>query len=160
MQTHYRDYLIRDWQPGDRTPAYELIRAVLTEYGLGCEPEGADRDVVAVEQAYWQTGGEFWVVETAGKLVGTAAYYPIEHRDRTAEIRKMYLLPCVRGQGLGRFLLQRLEAAIAAKGFRQIRLETSTQLVEAVHLYERHGYFLGTDVETQRCDRVYIKSIS
>ncbi|NJN85482.1 MAG: GNAT family N-acetyltransferase [Leptolyngbyaceae cyanobacterium SL_7_1] len=160
MQTHFRDFLIRDWQPSDRLPACELIRSVLAEYGLSCEPEGCDRDVFEVEQAYWQAGGEFWVVETADELVGTAAYYPIERSDRTVEIRKMYLVPSARGQGLGRFLLQSLERAIAAKGFEQIRIETSTKLVEAVLLYERHGYFLGTDVETQRCDRVYIKRIS
>lgn len=159
MELHYRDFLIRDWQPADRELACELIRSVLMDYGLSCEPEGCDRDVFEVQRAYWQTGGEFWVVETVGQLVGTAAYYPIERGDGVAEIRKMYLLPPARGQGLGRFLLQSLEAAIAAKGFHQIRIETSSKLVEAVHLYEHHGYLPGTDVETERCDRVYLKKL-
>lgn len=159
MQAYYRDFLIRDWQPSDRQTAAVLIQSVLSEYGLGGEPEGADRDVWQVEEAYWATGGEFWVVEQQGRLVGTAGYYPIARGQNAVEIRKMYLLPAVRGQGLGRHLLQALEAAIAAKGFQQIWIETASVLKEAVQLYERSGYQPSTGVETARCDRVYVKPV-
>lgn len=159
MKQVYRNYLIRDWQPTDRQPAADLIASVLQEYRLGCEPEAADRDVLHVEEAYWARGGEFWVVEQAGQLVGTAGYYPVARGDQAVEIRKMYLLPAVRGQGLGRYLLQTLEAAIISKGFQQIWLETATVLKEAVTLYERSGYQPATGVETARCDRVYVKKI-
>lgn len=160
MQINYRNFLIRDWQPGDRTTAADLIASVLVEYGLGCEPCGADQDVLQVETAYWQKGGEFWVVEQAGNIIGTAAYYPVSRGENAVEIRKMYLLPQARGQGLGRFLLQQLEQAIAQRGYRQIWLETATVLKEAVQLYESSGYQLGTGVETQRCDRVYSKTLT
>ncbi|HEY9883346.1 MAG TPA: GNAT family N-acetyltransferase, partial [Thermosynechococcaceae cyanobacterium] len=73
------------------------------------------------------------------------------------EIRKMYLLPAARGQGLGRFLLQTLEAAIATRHFEQIWIETASVLTEAVKLYETSGYQPATGVETERCDRVYLK---
>jgi putative acetyltransferase len=157
MKCIYQDFLIRSWEPRDRQPAFELISSVLAEYGLTQEPEGADRDVLEVE-TYYQNG-EFWVVERDGKLVGTGAYYPI-HRGRNAvEIRKMYLLPEVRGVGLGKFLLKELEQAIAAKGFDQIWIETASVLKEAVQLYERNGYQPGDEVETERCDRVYFKDL-
>ncbi len=160
MQEKYRDYWIRDWQPDDRQAAADLIASVLVEYQLGgCDPTGADWDVLNVEQAYWQTGGEFWVVELGKKLVGTAAYYPIDRGKNAVEIRKMYLLPAARGQGLGRYLLQQLEATIAAKGFEQIWIETATVLKEAVQLYERNGYQPSSGVETARCDRVYVKQL-
>jgi putative acetyltransferase len=71
----------------------------------------------------------------------------------------MYLLPSVRGSGIGKFLLQQLEAAIAAKGFQTIWVETASVLTEAVKLYEKYGYQPATDVETPRCDRVYVKSM-
>lgn len=158
----YRDFLIRDWQPADRQAAAALITQVLSEYGLATgslaeEPGGADWDVIQVEVAYWATGGEFWVVEQQGHLVGTAGYYPIARGQNAVEIRKMYLLPNARGQGLGRYLLETLEQAIAAKGFQQIWIETASVLKEAVKLYERNGYQPSTGVETARCDRVYVK---
>lgn len=159
MRTTYRNFLIRDWQPGDRISAAELIQSILSEYGLTSEPEGADLDVLQVEAAYWQTGGEFWVVEQQGHLVGTAAFYPVSRGQQAVEIRKMYLLPSSRGQGLGRFLLQALEQRISDRGFQQIWVETASVLQEAVKLYERSGYQITTGVETRRCDRIYTKLI-
>ena len=160
MRENYQTFLIRDWQVGDRAIAAEVIRSVLVEYGLGWEPGGADRDVLEIETYYWQTGGEFWVIEQQGIVVGTAAYYPIQREPNAVEIRKMYLVPAARGQGLGRFLLQQLESAIAARGFEQIWIETASVLQEAVKLYENNGYAPATGVETDRCDRVYVKVLS
>jgi putative acetyltransferase len=163
MQT-YRDFVIRDWQPSDRETAAALITQVLTEYGLAsgglaAEPGGADWDVLHVEAAYWATGGAFWVIEQQGQIVGTGGYYPIERGHKAVEIRKMYLLPAARGQGLGRYLLQALEQSIAAKGFEQIWIETASVLKEAVKLYESSGYQPSEGVETARCDRVYVKKL-
>ncbi len=159
MKNYYQDFLIRDWQPKDRTPAAEVIHSVLSEYGLGWEPNGADRDVLQVEECYLATGGEFWVIEHQNQVVGTGAYYPIKRGEKAVEIRKMYLLPNVRGLGLGKYLLQQLEAAIASRNFQQIWIETASVLAEAVKLYESSGYQPATGVETARCDRVYLKEI-
>nr|WP_290227906.1 GNAT family N-acetyltransferase [Trichocoleus desertorum] len=153
----YREFVIRPWQPRDRTAAAELIRSVLAEYGLGWEPEGADRDVLEVEACYQEVGGELWVVEHQNRIVGTAAYYPVNRGEAAVEVRKMYLLPEVRGQGLGKYLLQQLEQAITTQQFQTIWIETASVLAEAVKLYESNGYQPATGVETARCDRVYIK---
>ncbi len=159
MKAEYREFLIRDWEMRDRHAGTEVISSVLAEYGLGWEPTGADRDVLEVESFYHDSSGEFWVIEKQGQLVGTGGYYPILRGEKAVEIRKMYLLPSVRGLGLGRFLLQQLEQAIASRGFRQIWLETASILVEAVKLYESSGYQPASGVETARCDRVYVKKL-
>lgn len=156
---YYRDFLIRPWEERDRIPAAEVIRSVLSEYGLGWEPNGADRDVLQVEECYLATGGEFWVIEHHDKLVGTGAYYPVNRGEKAVEIRKMYILLNARGLGLGKFLLQQLEEAIACRGFQEIWIETASVLVEAIKLYEKYGYKSATGVETARCDRVYVKSL-
>jgi putative acetyltransferase len=153
-------FLVRSWQPGDREAALNLIAQVLTEYGLTWEPTDSDRDVLEVETCYWETGGEFWVVEANGGLVGTAGYYPVPRGDRAVEIRKMYLLPQARGQGLGRYLLTTLEGAIQQQGYGEIWVETASVLKEAVRLYEASGYEPATGVETARCDRIYRKPLT
>ena len=112
MNKQYQSFIIRDWQPEDREAAAGIIKTVLEEYGLPWQPELADRDVIEVEEAYLEVGGEFWVVEQDGTIVGTAAYQPIDRGQNAVEIRKMYLLPSVRGQGLGQYLLLELEEAI------------------------------------------------
>jgi putative acetyltransferase len=158
----YQEFKIRPWQARDRRLAAALIEQVLAEYGLSWEPDGADRDVLEVEIDYLQCGGAFWVVErqtqaAEDQIVGTAAYQPTSRAPQAVEIRKMYLLPEVRGQGLGSFLLQALEQTIAQQGYREIWVETASVLKEAVLLYERRGYQPATGVETLRCDRVYRK---
>jgi putative acetyltransferase len=159
MQSHYKTFLIRPWQALDRQSAAKLICEVLAEYGLPWQPTTADQDVVDVEQFYLKRGGEFWVIEHEEKIVGTSAYYPIERGEKAVEIRKMYLAPGVRGQGLGRFLLQQLEEAIAKRGYQEIWIETASILAEAVRLYETAGYEPATGIETERCDRVYRKQL-
>ena len=168
MNQFYQGFLIRDWQrcdPAvprqrqDRTLAANVIRQVLEEYGLPWQPEAADRDVIEVESAYLQVGGEFWVVESQKQVVGTAAYYPISKGHKAVEIRKMYLLPEVRGKGLGKYLLHQLETTIRNRGFKEIWIETASVLKEAVCLYEKYGYEPVTEVETKRCDLAYLKKL-
>jgi putative acetyltransferase len=160
MNKYFEKFLIRNWQKEDREKAATVIRDVLTEYGLPWQPETADKDVIEIETAYLNRGGEFWVVEQANKIVGTGAYYPITRGDRAVEIRKMYLLPSVRGKGIGRYLLKELENTVALANFQEIWLETASVLKEAVRLYEKTGYHLTTGVETARCDRVYVKRLN
>lgn len=159
MYKIYQNYLIRDWQEKDRLAASAVIQQVLEEYGLPWQPDKADQDVIEVESAYLAIGGEFWLVEHLGEIIGTAAYYPIKRGNNGVEIRKMYLLPKVRGKGIGKYLLQQLENRIADKGYQEIWIETASVLKEAVQLYEKYGYQRTTGVETKRCDRVYIKKI-
>lgn len=157
QKTSYKNFVIRAWEPRDREQAAAIIRDTLAEYGLPWEPTGADRDVLEVEASYNAVGGEFWVIEQQGQLVGTAAYYPVERGEKAVEIRKMYLSPAARGKGLGKYLLQELEKAIANRGFQEIWIETASVLKEAVKLYESSGYQPATGVETLRCDRIYRK---
>ena len=167
MNKQYQSFVIRDWQSQDREAAAGVIKTVLEEYGLPWQPELADRDVVEVEKAYIEVGGEFWVVEQDRTIVGTAAYQPIARGKNAVEIRKMYLLPKVRGKGLGRYLLRELEKAIAlracsanaVKDYQEIWIETASILKEAVKLYERNGYEPAEGVETARCDLVYLKRL-
>ncbi|MGK7899546.1 MAG: GNAT family N-acetyltransferase [Xenococcus sp. (in: cyanobacteria)] len=159
MNIYYQDFWIRNWQKSDRDAAAQVISTVLSEYGLSWQPTEADLDVIEVEKAYLESGGEFWVVELQGNIVGTAAYYPITRGEQAVEIRKMYLLPQVRGQGLGKYLLQQLENAIANKGFQEIWLETASVLSEAVVLYKNNGYQPASVVETARCDLVFRKKL-
>ncbi len=162
MRRQFKDFLIRDWGVSDRTPAATVVKTVLSEYGLGWEVNCggcSDQDAVEVEKYYLETGGEFWVIERSGQIVGTGGYHPISRGDNAVEIRKMYLLPEARGYGLGRFLLAQLEQAAAAKGFKEVWVETATVLKEAVILYERNGYQAESGVETERCDKVYRKTL-
>ena len=160
MRENYRQFLIRDWQKRDRSSAAEVIHRVLLEYGLPWQPEIADQDVLQVEKFYLARQGVFWVVEMAGQIVGTAAYYPLEGDTKRVEIRKMYLLPQARKQGLGTYLLTRLEEKIQEQGFDEVLIETASCLQEAVIFYEKNKYQPFSEVATTRCDLAYCKNLN
>ena len=56
------------------------------------------------------------------------------------EIKRMYVRPAGRGQGLGRHLLEKLEREAAAVGCKLARLETGPYQPEALALYAVAGY--------------------
>jgi DNA-binding MarR family transcriptional regulator/GNAT superfamily N-acetyltransferase len=60
--------------------------------------------------------------------------------DASAQIKRMWIAPAVRGLGLGRRLLADLETRAAASGARTLRLETNRALGEAIGLYRSAGY--------------------
>ncbi len=56
------------------------------------------------------------------------------------EVTRLHVTPAARGSGIGTRLLTGLEEEARARGLRTLRLETRDDLVEARHLYARHGY--------------------
>lgn len=56
------------------------------------------------------------------------------------ELRRMWLAPGARGQGLGRFLLRELENRARALGADRVVLSANESLVEALAMYRSAGY--------------------
>ncbi len=56
------------------------------------------------------------------------------------ELKRMYVRPEQRGQGLGRLILQALERHARQQGARRLYLETGCRQPEALCLYERAGF--------------------
>lgn len=56
------------------------------------------------------------------------------------EVKRMFVHPAARGQGVAQRLLGMLETEALARGCRQFMLETGPSQPEAIGLYERLGY--------------------
>lgn len=56
------------------------------------------------------------------------------------EVKRMFVHPSARGQGVAQRLLGRLEEEAMARGCRQFMLETGPSQPEAIGLYTRLGY--------------------
>ncbi len=65
----------------------------------------------------------------------------IRHLDtEIAEVKSMYVAPALRGTGLGRRILARLDEIALEHDCRAVRLDTSDYLTPAVGLYRSAGY--------------------
>ena len=81
---------------------------------------------------------QFVIAWLDGQAVGCGAIRPI-HAQAT-EVKRMYVRPAARGQGISRQILVKLESLAQASGFNITRLETGLQQPEAISLYESSGY--------------------
>ena len=82
--------------------------------------------------------GEFFVAYLHGEPIGCGAVK--HHADAPAEIKRMWIAPQARGLGLGRRMLETLEACAAVGGARIAHIETSAVLTEALSLYRSSGW--------------------
>ena len=82
--------------------------------------------------------GEFFVAYLHGEPIGCGAVK--HHPGEPTEIKRMWISPSARGLGLGRRLLEHLEACALAAGARVARLETGGVLTEALALYRSTGW--------------------
>jgi len=65
----------------------------------------------------------------------------LKHLDSdTAEVKRLYVCPNVRGRGLGRRMLGRLEREALTAGCAAVRLDTGSEQPRAVGLFAAAGY--------------------
>ncbi len=60
--------------------------------------------------------------------------------DGFAEVKRMYVRPVVRGQGVAQAILARIEAETRAANLPVLRLETGDKQPDALRLYRRYGF--------------------
>lgn len=79
------------------------------------------------------------VVYVDGKPVGCGCFKRFD--EQTIEIKRMFVLPEMRGKKLAAKLLQELEIWAVEEGYENAVLETGVRQVEAIRLYTMAGYF-------------------
>lgn len=82
--------------------------------------------------------GLFLVATLRSEPVGCGALKI--HEREPFEIKRMWVAVSARGLGIGRRLLEELEACAVASGGDVVRLETNRTLVEAIAMYRSAGY--------------------
>ena len=92
----------------------------------GTPPSAADLALVLVARDH------------EGTAIGCGALRRIA--DGVGELKRMYVVPSARGQGVARLLLAALEDGARTRGWTTLRLETGPRQPEAVALYAGAGY--------------------
>ncbi len=82
--------------------------------------------------------GVFLVVYQDGTPVGCGALRLLD--AATAELKRMYVSPTVRGTGMGRRLVAALESEARALGVQHLVLETGIRQIAALALYRATGF--------------------
>lgn len=90
-------------------------------------------------QAKSQSARErIWILEKNGQIVGSVAI--VRFSDRVAQLRWLLLDPSVRGQGLGRWLVEDALEFCRTAGYSAVFLWTVKTLAIAINLYKSLGF--------------------
>jgi GNAT superfamily N-acetyltransferase len=131
-----------EFEPGviDAGPGGELVAAMRAE--IATIYDGHDLDGPGMPRAgaaeLGPPGGTFLVGTRDGEPVCCGGVKRLD--ERACEIKRMYVAPDARGQGVARQLLGALEEAARTLGYEVARLDTGPDQPHARALYESAGY--------------------
>ncbi|MFF1820566.1 GNAT family N-acetyltransferase [Kribbella sp. NPDC058245] len=145
----------------DHDDVQTLVQSLYAEqFGLYGFADSPDTQVVS---DYVEPQGLFLVGYTpSGEPVGCGGCRTYDRDKGLVEVRKMYILPDHRGQGLGWMILDHLEQHAAAHGARGTLLETGSLNRAAVRLYSGAGYRPVPSYVSGRSElnRAFVKSLN
>jgi putative acetyltransferase len=87
--------------------------------------------------AYERPGVTLFVARAGGVALGCGAFQL--HDDGSAEVKSMFVASGARGRGVGRRVLEAIEAAVRGR-VTVLRLETGIRQLAAIRLYEAAGF--------------------
>ena len=98
-----------------------------------------DQELLHLEAKYGPPGGRLYLLVTAqGEAVGTGALRRLD--DAMCELKRLYIRPAFRGQGLAEKTVRRLISDARAMGYRRMVLDTFPFLKGAICLYKKLGF--------------------
>jgi ribosomal protein S18 acetylase RimI-like enzyme len=120
----------------------DAVRAILREYAAAIQVElcfqGFDAELAGLPGKYGPPSGSLLIVRGSSDLAAIIALRDLG--SGSCEMKRLYVRPAHRGQGLGRRLVQSLIAEARRLGYRTMKLDTAAHLIEAQRLYESLGF--------------------
>lgn len=114
-------------------------RTLLAErYDIHLPVEVAVEHDIETIQKFQPPSGRILLAETSAGPIGTGSFRMI--RAGVAEIKRMYVDPAHRGEGVGRLLLAALVRSAKDAGYRSMKLETAPYRAPAIALYKSVGF--------------------
>jgi ribosomal protein S18 acetylase RimI-like enzyme len=126
--------------PADLPDVMKLFRAYAESLPTDLAYQGFEEELAGLPGKYAQPAGALLIARTAdGRAVGCVALRPIVG-EGVCEMKRLYVVPDVRGTGLGRALVCAVIETARAMGYREMRLDTLPSMAAAQAMYARAGF--------------------
>jgi len=126
--------------PADLDAARLLFRQYAASLDVDLSYQNFAAELAALPGAYGPPQGALLIARNRqGDAIGCVALRPLGG-DRVCEMKRLYVTPEGRGEGLGRALALAVIATARAVGYREIRLDTLPSMTGAIGLYASLGF--------------------
>lgn len=132
-----------------------LHKLALKHVGAYAECGLWDEDLKDIEGVYLNGEGEFLITVLDGKIVGMGAFRKKD--EKTAEIKRMRVLPDHQRQQIGTLILQKLEEEAKRLGYHKLILDTTMVQTAAQLFYLKNGYKEVGKGKTGRYDCIFFE---
>src|ERR1700694_2590778 len=124
--------------PAALADARALIRAHISAHSTAHDPASTADLVAALPEPYEPPGGGLWFAYQDGAPLGCVPLHALG--PTVGEIKRMYVDPAHRGQGVARALLERVIEEARRRGYDTLRLGTLATMHAAQSLYASAGF--------------------
>jgi ribosomal protein S18 acetylase RimI-like enzyme len=130
-----RDFEIRRATPGE----IDAACAIVEEYYEAMNVVARDaRDEFA--RLYFKNGAGIWLAWLEEEAIGCIALRAMPQFTDSGEVKRLYLKPEYRGQGIAAALHDALQNYATNSGYRWLYLDTADNMTSAIRFYEQQGY--------------------
>jgi GNAT superfamily N-acetyltransferase len=130
-----RDFEIRRAMRSESDAAY----AIVEEYYEAMSVVARDtRDEFV--RLYFGEGAGIWLARLEGRVIGCIALRAMPQFTESAEVKRLYVQPEVRGLGIAVALHDALETYARDFGYQWLYLDTADNMRSAIRFYEQQGY--------------------
>ena len=126
------------YQSEYQEPMLKLHRSAIEGFTLGMSQQQDEADLVAVEDIYLRSRGEFLIGFIGERLVAMGGYKRLS--DDVAELRRVRIARDLHGRGYGTLMLRELERRAFQSGVRTLCLDTAWRRTSTLQFYRKHGY--------------------
>lgn len=143
--------------PTDLPAITSLFRAYAASLPIDLGYQNFDGELASLPGKYAPPTGALLIArEASGEALGCVAMRPLDEPD-ICEMKRLYVAPAGRGQGLGKHLALAIIEAARAAGYREMRLDTLASMHEAQALYRSLGFVeIGAYYVTPVADTVFM----
>lgn len=126
----------------DGTPYIAQVGEMIREYtgwlGRDLSFQHLEEELADLAGKYTPPEGELLVALEGEEPAGMVAYH--RHSRARCEMKRLYVRPQWRGQGVGDLLVEGIIGRAARAGYEEMVLDTLKLMKAAIHLYERAGF--------------------
>ncbi len=109
------------------------------DHGISLEFQGINEELASLPGKYAPPKGQIYLaLDGNGKAIACGAFRPF--KERTCEIKRLYVSPDARGHRLGTTLVEIILKGAKEAGYSKAVLDTASFMTQAQSLYEGFGF--------------------